>query len=69
VQAASRDDLIWDDFGVSRPGQFLDAALHTDLVFDNVQWGASSASVAYLLFQLPARAAFRARSMVQKAIP
>lgn len=64
----SRDDLIWDDFGVARPGQFLDATRHTDLVFDTVQWGASSASVAYLLFQLPARAAFLARAMVQKAI-
>ena len=66
--AASRDDLIWDDFGVVRPGQFLDATRHTDRVFDAVRWGATSASVAYLLFQLPARAAFLARSMVQKAI-
>jgi hypothetical protein len=56
--APTRDDLVWDDFGVVRPRQFLDATQHTDLAFDAVQWGASSSSVAYLLFQLPARAAF-----------
>ncbi len=66
---ASRDDLIWNDFGVDRPGQFLDATQHGDVLFDGVRWGATSASVAYLLFQLPARAAFLAKTMVQKAIP
>jgi hypothetical protein len=65
--APTRDNLVWDDFGVGKPGQFLDATRHTNIVFDAAQWGASSASVAYLLFQLPARAAFLAKSMVQKA--
>lgn len=66
--APTRDNLVWDDFGVGKPGQFLDATRHTNLAFDAVQWGASSASVAHLLFQLPARAAFLAKSMVQKAM-
>jgi hypothetical protein len=64
----TRDNLIWDDFGVSRPGQFLDATQHTGLEFDDARWGDSSASVAYLLFQLPARAAFLAKTMVAGAI-
>lgn len=71
--APSRDDLIWDDFGIARPGQFLDATQHTRVVYKDavgeaVRWGASSASVAYLLFQLPARAAFLAKTMIKKAI-
>jgi hypothetical protein len=66
--AVTRDNLIWDDFGVSTPGHFLDATKHTGLRFDDARWGDSSASVAYLLFQLPARAAFRAKTMVAGAI-
>jgi hypothetical protein len=67
-EALSRDSLVWNDFGVSRPGQFLDATRHAPIAFDGSQWGASSASVAYLLFQLPARAAFLAKTMVAGAI-
>ena len=63
----SRDNLIWDDFAVSRPGQFLDATRGTAIVFGDSTWGASSAQVASLLFQLPARAAFRATKMVDGA--
>jgi hypothetical protein len=65
---ATRDNLIWNDFGVATPGQFLDATEHTALAFDGVRWGASSASVAYLLFQLPARAAFFGKKMVSGAV-
>jgi hypothetical protein len=65
----SRDSLVWADFGIGSPGGFLDATRHTDLVFGESRWGASSADVAYLLFQLPARAAFRAKAMVAKAVP
>ncbi len=64
----SRDSLIWDDFGVLQPGQYLDATQHTDIIFEDSRWGASSASVAYLLFQLPARAAFLGKTMVAGAI-
>jgi hypothetical protein len=64
----SRDTLIWDDFGVARPGRFLDARQHTSLVLEGSRWGASSASVAYLLFQLPARAAFLGKTMVAGAV-
>ena len=69
----TRDNLIWDDFGAGQPGRFLNAAEHTDIGFDGLatnppvehsQWGASSAQVAYLLFQLPARAAFAGKKMV-----
>ena len=68
-----RDNLIWQDFGVAAPGQFLDATQHTEIHFDgpsssppveDSRWGASSAQVAHLLFQLPARAAFLGRRMV-----
>lgn len=65
----SRDSLIWEDFGVSAPGGFLAATRHTDLAFDESRWGASSAQVAYLLFQLPARAAFLAKTMVAGVTP
>lgn len=64
----SRDSLVWSDFGVAEPGQFLDATRHTNLAFDGARWGASSASGAYLLFQLPARAAFSASRMVAGAM-
>jgi hypothetical protein len=71
----SRDSLVWSDFGITTPGQFLDATLHTNLSFVGVPgpdgqratWGASSAQVAFLLFQLPARAAFLAKTMVSQA--
>jgi hypothetical protein len=65
----SRDNLIWADFGVNAPGQFLDATQHTAITFDQSQWGASSASIAYLLFQLPARAAFKGTTMVTQTVP
>jgi hypothetical protein len=65
--APTRDNLIWNDFGVGQPGQFLDATRHTELAFGEVRWGASSASVAHMLFQLPARAVFLAKTMVDKA--
>ena len=66
-----RDNLIWDNFGVSRPGQYLDADFSTPTSFLGTKltrWGASSASVAYLLFQLPARAAFLGTTMMAGAI-
>ena len=66
----SRDNLIWDDFGVTLPGQFLDATRNLPLVdFPPNRWGTSSAQVASLLFQLPARAAFLGRRMVDGAVP
>lgn len=75
--AMTRDNLVWDDFGVA-VGGFLDATRHTaDIGFDgpasappveHSQWGASSAQVAYLLFQLPARAAFLGTTMVEGAV-
>jgi hypothetical protein len=63
----SRDNLIWSDFGVSAAGQFLSAARGGAVAFDDSRWGFSSAQMAYLLFQLPARAAFRATKMVEGA--
>jgi hypothetical protein len=71
----SRDSLVWTDFGVTAPGQFLDATQHTNLSFEGMPgpehqratWGASSAQVAFLLFQLPAWAAFLATKMVKGA--
>jgi hypothetical protein len=69
TEPLSRDSLIWDDFGVGQLGQFLDATRHRSLAFEGSRWGASSASVAYLLFQLPARAAFLAKTMVAGAVP
>jgi hypothetical protein len=67
AEPLSRDSLVWTDFGVGAPGGFLDATQHTDIAFEGATWGASSADVAYLLFQLPARAAFSARSMIAGA--
>jgi hypothetical protein len=64
----SRDSLVWSDFGVDAPGKFLDATKHTSVSFDGAKWGSSSAANAYLLFQLPARAAFQATKMVAGAI-
>ena len=64
----TRDSLVWADFGVDAPGKFLDATQHTNLTFDGAKWGSSSAANAYLLFQLPARAAFQATKMVAGAI-
>jgi hypothetical protein len=61
----SRANLIWDDFGVLKPGQFLSASRGGAIIFDFSKWGASSAQMAYLLFQLPARAAFRATKMIE----
>jgi hypothetical protein len=65
---AQRDNLIWSDFGVDAPGKFLNATSHTNLAFDGARWGSSSAANAYLLFQLPARAAFQGTKMVSGAI-
>lgn len=65
--APTRDDLIWSDFGVAAPGQFLDANRAAAIAFDGAAWGGSSADTAYLLFQLPARAAFLATRMVAGA--
>ena len=67
-QPITRDNLVWSDFGVDVPGQFLDANKHTELPFGGPKWGSSSAANAYLLFQLPARAAFQATKMVAGAI-
>jgi hypothetical protein len=72
----TRDNLIWDDFGAAQPGVFLNAGQHMDIGFDgpnsnppveHSQWGATSAQVAYLLFQLPARAAFLGKKMVAES--
>jgi hypothetical protein len=65
----TRDNLIWTDFGVQAPGQFLSAGRGPNGAFDGSRWGTSSAQMAYLLFQLPARAAFRATKMVEGAAP
>jgi hypothetical protein len=67
--AISRNSLVWGDFGVGVAGAFLDATQHTDITFDLSRWGASSAQIAYLLFQLPARAAFLASRMIAGALP
>lgn len=65
----TRDNLIWDDFGGTVPGQFLDASRSFPAAAfgDNV-WARSSAEVAALLFQLPARAAFLGTRMVAEAV-
>lgn len=68
VGAPTRDQLVWSDFGTA-PGGFLNTATHTDIAFDKSKWGSSSAQIAYLLFQLPARAAFSALKMLGGAIP
>jgi hypothetical protein len=65
--ARTRDELMWTDFGVDAPGGFLDATTHTDIAFDDNRWGGSSAQVAALLFQLPARALFAGRRMLDGA--
>ena len=64
----SRDNLAWEHFGVPLGG-FLQAAPIPGIAFDGSTWGESSASNAYLLFQLPARAAFSAAKMVAGATP
>lgn len=74
----SRDNLAFTDFGVM-PGSFLDATLPYPAVDfkepltnpppDRSCWGGSSAQMAYLLFQLPARAAFLAIRMAGKEVP
>jgi hypothetical protein len=58
------ENLIWDDFDV-KPGQFLSAGHGGWINFPPSRWGASSAQMAFLLFQLPARAAFRATKMIE----
>ncbi|MEP7113916.1 MAG: hypothetical protein ABI862_11665, partial [Ilumatobacteraceae bacterium] len=63
-----RDALIWDDFQVAE-GAFLDVTrpailVIKDRLLEDCQWGASSAQVASLLFQLPARAVFLGTRMV-----
>ena len=69
----SRDDLVWGDFAVAE-GAFLDASAARPIQFtdaatgDASRWGASSAEVATLLFQLPARAAFKATKMLDGAV-
>lgn len=64
----TRDDLIWDDFGVPIGG-FLDANTPAPAVsFPPNAWGTTSAQVAALLFQLPARAAFLGTTMVAGAV-
>jgi hypothetical protein len=68
VGARTRDELVWSDFGTA-PGAFLNTATHTDISFGDSKWGASSAQIAFLLFQLPARAAFGALKMLGQAIP
>jgi len=77
----TRDNLIWSDFGLpvssDVPGQFLDALRQApgirfrslEAPLEDSTWGASSAEVARLLFQLPARAAFLGTRMVSGAVP
>ncbi len=67
-QVLTRDGLAWQHFGVL-PGGFLAAGRGPAGSFDGSVWGESSASNAYLLFQLPARAAFSALKMIAGAIP
>lgn len=63
-----RDDLLWNDFGVGF-GQFLQAgvgnAVFPDEVNEEISWGSTSAQIAALLFQLPARAAYNAKRMIE----
>lgn len=66
-ETPSRDDLAWVHLGVA-PGGFLSAAPQPAIAFDGSAWGESSASIAYLLFQLPARAAFSAVKMIDGSI-
>ncbi len=66
-EGVGRDNLAWPQFGVP-VGGFLSAA-PLGISFDGSTWGDSSASNAYLLFQLPARAAFSAAKMVAGATP
>jgi hypothetical protein len=65
-----RDSLIWDDFAVAE-GAFLDVTTPADLMIkdrllEDCRWGVSSAQVASLLFQLPARAVFLGTRMVDE---
>ena len=62
---SSRDDLAWADFATPN-GAFLRANFPI-LTLDQATWGAHSAAVAHLLFQLPARAAYPASSMIVSA--
>ena len=63
-----RDDLIWADFGVE-VDEFLDAGVgaltFTDGLNEQIRWGTTSAQIASLLFQLPARAAYNGKRMIK----
>ncbi len=69
-----RNDLVWSDFAVGY-GEFLNAntprpaVAFNDHLGDRLTWGTSSAQVAALLFQLPARAAFLGTRMLDGAQP
>ncbi len=71
----TRDDLTWADFAVE-PGGFLRPGVPAPVSFtdgpppggggtlDTSQWARSSAEAAWLLFQLPARAAYKGQRML-----
>ena len=63
---SSRDDLAWADFDTAN-GAFLRAAQPVLPVVDSARWGTHSAAAAHLLFQLPARAAYAAQTMIEGA--
>ncbi len=68
VPPLGRDDLIWADFGVD-PDEFLIATVgniaFTDEQGEEIRWGTTSAQIAALLFQLPARAAYNGKRMLE----
>jgi hypothetical protein len=57
-----RDDLVWDDF--AKAGVFLTAAGPTVPVTGRPPGRGDAAALAWLLFQQPARAAFRGARMI-----
>jgi hypothetical protein len=67
AEPRGREDLQWTDFGVEFD-QFLQAgvgavAFSGDLG-EEIRWGTTSAQIAALLFQLPARAAYNGKRMI-----
>ena len=79
--AHERDDLTWVDL-VQDGSRFLRPSLPapppdvkdgpfqpTPAPAATVRWGVDAAAVAHILYQPPARAAFRAASMIKKAKP
>ncbi|HYI60043.1 MAG TPA: hypothetical protein VEX66_17880 [Microlunatus sp.] len=63
-----REDLQWNDFGVGFD-EFLQggvgAVVFSGDLNEEIRWGTTSAQIASLLFQLPARAAYNGKRMIE----